>query len=389
MTGMATAGVVDSGSPANQNTNVSVLAGGGRRLATIEQITAITAIPDADAIVCARVRGWDVVVKRDEFAVGDLCVYIEVDSLLDVTDPAFAFLASRGVRTDAEGNSGHVLKTARLRGQYSQGLVLPVGTFPALEGVTAGGAAGVDVTELLPVRRWNPPMPAALAGKVIGRRPSWIPMTDEDRVENVGDILNVRDVDWFATEKIDGTSTTVYVNPDPANGFDPGVPGTWAGVYGVCSRNLDLAYDETQTQWVLAVRLGLHDLCAREWPGSRVAVQGETYGEGVQGNPLKVRGQAFAVFTVLVDGRELPRADWPAWLVGFAVPEVPGLVFPGSVEGAVAQVEVLESVVAPGRAAEGVVWRARDAARVILPDGMNVRASFKAISRKYLLKHDR
>jgi hypothetical protein len=47
-------------------------------------------------------------------------VYFEVDSLLDVADPRFAFLAPRGVRTDPQGRTGHVLKTAKLRGQYSR-----------------------------------------------------------------------------------------------------------------------------------------------------------------------------------------------------------------------------------------------------------------------------
>ena len=115
-----------------------------RRLATIETIASISPIPQAEAIVRARVRGWDVVVKKDEFLPGDTCVYFEVDSMLDVSDPRFEFLAPRGVRVDENGREFHVLKTARLRGQYSQGLVVSTELFPEL-GEMSLSRVGEDV----------------------------------------------------------------------------------------------------------------------------------------------------------------------------------------------------------------------------------------------------
>ena len=84
-----------------------------RHLATVETITEIAPIPAADAIVRARVRGWDVVVRLDEFRVGDRCVYFEIDSLLDVADPRFEFLAPRGVRTTVDGRRGARRRSAR------------------------------------------------------------------------------------------------------------------------------------------------------------------------------------------------------------------------------------------------------------------------------------
>lgn len=129
-----------------------------RRLATVETIADVAAIPGADAIVRARIRGWDVVVKLGEFQVGDRCVYFEVDSMVDVEDERFAFLAPRGVRTDVDGHCGHVLRTVKLRGQYSQGLALPLSSFPEL----AGASVGDDVTVTLGVIKWDPPL-----------RPNW------------------------------------------------------------------------------------------------------------------------------------------------------------------------------------------------------------------------
>lgn len=343
-----------------------------RRLATVETVTDIREIPDADQIVCARIRGWDVVVKRGEFTVGDRCLYVEVDSLLDVTDPRFAFLATRGVHTDADGRTGHVLKTARLRGQYSQGLALPLTEFPELP---ADAAPGTDVTDTLGIVKWDPPIPAELAGTARGMRPAWIPSTAVERLQNNPGVLEATNVAWIATEKVDGNSTTVYVDPE-------------TGIDGVCSRNVDLIDAPGNKFWEVAHAAGVHARLAESFPGQRAAVQGETYGEGVRGNPLKIAGQAFAAFALYVNGREIPRLYWPQWLTQLSVP-VYGLPFPATLEEALAQVETLKSNIAPERAAEGVVWRAVDMPNVALPSGQIVRAAVKVISNRYLLKHDR
>lgn len=341
-----------------------------RRLATVETVVEVAPIPEADAIVRARIRGWDVVVKLGEFVPGDRCVYFEVDSLLDVADPRFAFLAPRGVRTDVEGRSGHVLKTARLRGQYSQGLALPLAGFPGL----ADAQPGTDVTAALGIVKWDPPIPAQLAGEVRGRLPSWIPVTDEERIQNMPTILAVEGVAWVATEKLDGTSCTVYVDPH--------------GEQGVASRNLDLRPSETNTRWNLVRRHAIHAELAHSYPDQYAVLQGEIYGESIQGNPLKVRGQHFAAFTLRVGSGEVPRRDWPDWALDLSVP-VRALPFPADVDAALAQVDGLTSALVPDKAAEGLVWRAVDAATVVLPGGQVVRASFKVVSNRYLLKHDR
>ena len=340
-----------------------------RRLATVETIAEIAAIPGADAIVRARIRGWDVVVKLGEFQAGDPCVYFEVDSMLDVEDARFAFLAPRGVRTDVDGRKGHVLRTVKLRGQYSQGLALPQSSFPEL----ANANPGDDVTEALDVVKWDPPLPAELVGQVRGTRPSWIPATDEERIQNLAAILACP-ADWVATEKIDGTSMTVYVDPE-------------AGIEGVCSRNLDLLPADSSTLWRLAREHDVHTRLAQTFPGSRVVLQGEVFGAGIQGNPLKLRVQQFAAFTLRVEGREVPRGDWPDWVTELSVPVRAELSFPATVDQALADVDGLKSVVARDRPAEGVVWRAADRASVELPDGKVVRASFKVISNRFLLKH--
>jgi len=86
-----------------------------RKLAHVEKIVSIQPIDGADRIEVATVLGWQVVVKKDEFKVGDLCIYIEIDSVLPEIED-FEFLRDKKFR----------IKTQKLRGQISQGLILPL-----------------------------------------------------------------------------------------------------------------------------------------------------------------------------------------------------------------------------------------------------------------------
>jgi RNA ligase (TIGR02306 family) len=343
-----------------------------RKLATIEQVTAVTAIAGADRIVAARVRGWDVVIKKGELEPGDLCVYFEVDSLLDTRKPALAYLAERSVRTDARGRRGHVLKTARLRGKWSQGLAVPIGLFGEL-GPAGVDRIGEDVTAALGVVQWDPPIPADLIGATRGYRPLWIRSTDQERLQNQPDLLTARGHRWVATEKLDGTSTTFWVDGDEQ---------------GACTRNVDLVPDPGNRVWKAALELGMHDLLRRDYPGVRAAVQGELYGLGSHVNPLKLDRARFSAFTLRVGHETVPRAAWPDWLTALSVP-VHDLEFPETVEQALEQVDGLKSKVNPDRAAEGIVWVAADTDMVQLADGRFADGSFKVISNRYLLKHDR
>jgi RNA ligase (TIGR02306 family) len=92
-----------------------------RKLASIQKIVDIRPIDGADKIEVAQVLGWEVVVaKKDEFKVGDLVIYIEIDSI--VPDKSeFDFLRDRKFR----------VRTIKLRKQVSQGLILPLSILPS------------------------------------------------------------------------------------------------------------------------------------------------------------------------------------------------------------------------------------------------------------------
>ena len=131
-----------------------------RKLASVVKIVDIQPIPNADAIVVAKVKGWNVVVKRDEFKVGDLAVYYEIDSFLPVR-PQFEFLRKSSFKRMGS-QEGFRLKTIKLRNQLSQGLLTPIP-----EGII-DPKEGDDLTEALDIVKYEPPIPAQLAGKIKG-----------------------------------------------------------------------------------------------------------------------------------------------------------------------------------------------------------------------------
>lgn len=327
-------------------------------------------------------RGWDTITTKGQFSPGDLAVYLEVDALLPVEDPRFRFLSTRATaRTDAEGRTGYVLRTIRLRGEVSQGLLLPLSDFPE---AGPDPAPGTDLTGPLQLRTYQPPVPAHLSGEVKGPRPSFVPRTDEERVQNVPHLLlpglrspNGEQVFWAPTEKIDGTSASFFLHPKEG--------------FGVCSRNLELLETERNTLWRVARSLGLPALLRDVSPGQAlpVVLQGEVFGEGVQGNPLRLRGQHFRAFNLVINTQTVPRLDWPDAVYALSVP-VHNLPFPSSVDQALEQVSGLRSRISPNRPAEGLVWRGSNHVHVQHPDPSygRVRASFKVISNDYLLSHE-
>lgn len=165
-------------------------------LASIQRIKALDPIENADVIMRATVLGWQLMVKKDEFQVGELCVYCEIVSLLP-DKPAFSFLANQGWR----------IRTIRLRGQVSQGICFPLSVLPPGPGSPAAPVAeGTDVTDALGIRLYEPPVPAHLAGKVRGPFPSFIPKTDETWVQVLEELLvNYAGHPCYITAKLDSS----------------------------------------------------------------------------------------------------------------------------------------------------------------------------------------
>jgi RNA ligase (TIGR02306 family) len=342
-----------------------------RKLASIRNIDNIRPIEGADAIECAVVGGWTVVVKKGEFAVGDLAVYCEIDSW--IPHDLAPFLSKGKEPREFEGIKGERLRTIKLRGQLSQGLLLPhsVAANAIAPGEIFVCEEDSDVTELLGIVKWEMPIPAQLAGEVKGPFPSLVPKTDQERCQNLVDVIvsaNEAGVKFEITEKLEGTSMTCYL-------ID--------GEFGVCSRNLDLKRNESNSMWATAIAEDIEGKMREV--GDNFALQGELVGPGIQGNMYKLSKPEFRVFDVysIAEGRYLHPAERRGLIEMMSLKHVPVLVASGSLYDTLGITDMPQllkyaegkSVMAPiDTEREGIVFK-------------EVRGgfSFKAISNKYLL----
>lgn len=171
-----------------------------RKLVSVRTINAIDPIEGADAIEVATIDGWKVVVKKGDFKEGDPCVYFEIDSFLPDGNPAWQFLVDKSPKM-FEGAKGHKLRTIKLRGQVSQGFVMPLSAFPEIQGVSSSlpdeypasaiftHLTTLDFSELLGIKKWEATLPACLQGQAEGLFPSFIQKTDQERCQNLGGVI--------------------------------------------------------------------------------------------------------------------------------------------------------------------------------------------------------
>ena len=330
-----------------------------RKLASIKKIEEIKLIEGADKICAYRVGGWWVVDSVTKYKVGDLAVYYEIDSFLPVR-PQFEFLRKSSFKRMVS-IEGFRLKTIKLRGQLSQGLLTPIP-----DGIV-DPKEGDDLTEALDIVKYEPPIPAQLAGKIKGTFPSFIPKTDETRIQNFETDVGFVPVGErvYVTEKLDGTSFTCYFNN---------------GVFGVCGRNWELIETNDNSLWRMANMLELKDKLTKL--GKNIAIQGELVGNGINGNLYGLTDHKLFFFTAydIDKGRRLFFDELEWLLFRLSVPMVPvlekyGYVLPNEnlVDNMLKYAEG-KSILNMGVDREGVVVR-----------GLEREFSFKAISNVYLL----
>ena len=332
-----------------------------RKLASIRKIASIRPIPGADAIECVTVDGWDVVTKKGEFQVGDLAVYLEIDSWVPTT--LAPFLSKGKEPREFEGIKGERLKTIKLKGQLSQGLLLPMSVIPKTQWVRDGfWNEGDDVTSLLGIVKWERPINPQLAGLAKGNFPSFIPKTDQERIQNIKHVLEDPYERYEVTIKLDGSSFTAYHRD---------------GEVGVCSRNLELKPSDDNAFWRVARKYGVLELLAAR---GNYAIQGELIGPGIQGNQEKLEDLEMYVFDVFdIDAQSYLTAEKRYnFLLDTKLQHVP-IISPHT-----AIPQTLEKVLAmaegpslnPKANREGLVFKST----------RNPQLSFKAISNSWLLK---
>lgn len=335
-----------------------------RKLASIQRILAIQPIENADAIEKATVLGWQLVVKKGEYKVGDLTVYCEIDSVFP-DKPEYEFLKPRKMR----------IKTIRLRGQISQGLCLPLSVLPSNFEI----AEDADCTHVLGIIKYEPPLPACLAGKAKGRFPSFIPKTDETRVQVLQKVLDKYKGELcYVTEKLDGSSGTFFINNSE---------------FGVCSRNLELYEDDENSFWKVARAMDIENKL--KTLNGNYAIQGELIGEGIQDNRLKLHGQTLRFFNVFnIDKFEyLNYTEFIDLMNKLELPTVPLITDTYRLSNNIEEIikmATIKSNITPSVWAEGIVIRPlKEKIDLLLSvDSFNNgRVSFKAINPEFLITY--
>jgi len=347
-----------------------------RKMATIRKIDDIQPIEGADLIHTVKIGGWTVVAQKEmNYKVGDLVVYCEIDSF--IPDSVAPFLTQPGkFPKEYNGVKGERLKTKKLKGVISQGLLLPLYVLECEhEGNIGLGdyQEGDDVSEDLNIQKWEAPEEFKSADSK-GNFPHFLRKTDQERCQNIArTIKDQHDLMYTfeVTEKLDGSSMTVFIKD---------------GIVGVCSRNLELKEDVNNTFWKVAIESGVVDLLKKKYDNMLnpdcIAFQGELIGPGIQGNKYNLSKHEFYVYDVFnIDNQEyyLPLVA-QGITVHYGLNYVPVIdknhIPADNISDMLVQAEG-KSVLNPKTEREGLVFK-----------GNTEDVSWKAISNKWLLKNE-
>jgi hypothetical protein len=293
-----------------------------RKLVSIRTIDTIETIKDADAIELAVVGGWKVVCKKNEFRPHDQCLYFEIDSFLPDGNPSWQFLVDKSSRM-FQGVKGHKLRTVRLRGQISQGLILPLSALPEVD-----VNSEADIAEQLNVVKWEAEIPSCLAGQMEGVFPTFAIKSDQERCQNLSreifgyqELLEPIDINVIPPEEVQpmlskGILITEVINnvvqyfkvSPPVASIDDRYEVTmkldgssctmfhYHGDVGVCSRNYQMKVNDANkdNSFVkMLVDSGLKEVLPTL---GNIAIQGELMGPNIQGNREKFSSLQFFVY---------------------------------------------------------------------------------------------
>lgn len=358
-----------------------------RKLASIEIIENLAPIEGADFIERCKLQNleWQFVVKREEFKVGDMAVFFEIDSLLpDI--PLFEFMKCRKLR----------VKTIKLKGTISQGLAMPVNLFPELKNINL--KVGMDVTEILKIEKYLTPSEKNekllinqkkerfwkkyFSFKKTKGWPTFIKKTDEERIQN----LNWKNVyeqfkenKFYITEKVDGQSVTYFTKKYK-------ILKIFNRKYlGVCSRNIWLKSRDNSDYWKSSRKYNIEKILKEQ--KNEMIIQAEQYGPGIQKNRYQLNEIKIMIFNIIEiknnNEYHYNYDEMEQFCEKYNLPIVPLLGkkfhFFENIEDMI-KISIGVSSINKNIKREGVVIR-------LIENGIK-KLSFKIISSEYLLKYE-
>ena len=345
-----------------------------RKLASVQRVWKIEPIEGADRIELAHVLGWQCVVNKGQIQPMDTAVYFEIDSFLPIR-PEFEFMRASSYKNSDIMGEGFRLKTMRFRGQLSQGLLLPLSTFPE---IPADTEVGTDVTEMLGVRKWEIEERATTGGTVIGTLPYDIPHTDETRVQAMPELIQkFRGLEYYISTKMDGSSHSIGIDE---NGFH------------VTGHNYEYKDDGSSGFYKLVNERGYREKIeafAKENGLKTLTIQGEYCGPGILKNRLKLVKPEWYVFTVRENGKRVGLQRMLQICTALGMETVPieeiGMDLPAKYPTVEALLARADGEYPKGGRKEGIVVRPTEPVFCPL---ISASLSMKIVSNKYLLKNE-
>lgn len=352
-------------------------------LASVQRILSITPIEGADMIETATVLGWQVVVKKGEYKVGDLSAYIQIDTVVPEL-PQYEFLRERKFR----------VRTIKLRKQISQGLLVPLPAGRWKEGDDITDVLGVKKFEKVdnnPERYEKPRMPKIWYKKWVylfkynflfkvfpslrakSRSPfpkNLVSITDEERIQNIPQVLTQYSGKPFVVSyKLDGSSITIIHSKSFGK-----------SKFRICSRRFELHDKKNDWYKVFAdtdFKAEVLKLVSY-FKTDDIIVQGECIGK-FNGNHHNLQCEQIRLFNIYVKGKRLNQKEFLQVCKANNIPHCPlykETVLNHTLPEILKESE-LKDILNPNADAEGLVWRC-------IEDNF----SFKVINNKYLIKNN-
>lgn len=351
------------------------------KLASVQVIADLQPIEGADLIQVAKVLGWKIVVKKGEYKVGDLCSYIQIDTVLPEL-PEYEFMRERKYR----------VRTIKLRKQISQGLIVPLPAGKWKEGDDLTDVLGIKKYEKVdnnPVRYEKPRMPKVWYKKYWylfkynllykafpflqkqSRSPfpkDLVSITDEERIQNIPQVLNqYAGKEFVVSYKLDGSSITIIHSK------------VWGkSKFRICSRRFEL-HDKSNDWYKVFKQTNFADevlKLVRYFNTNDIIVQGEAIGK-FNGNHHNLTTDKIMLFNIYVSGKRLNQREFAEVCKRNNIPHCPvykETTLNHTLQQILSESE-LKDILNPSVEVEGLVWRC-------VEDNM----SFKVINNKYLLK---
>lgn len=329
--------------------------------AFIDTVLAVKDHPNADRLSLATIKGFTCAIPRDAMAPGDKALYIAPDAKLDLEKEwakPFATYLGKGNR----------VRTVKLRGVLSEGIVVPLDKLPE------GAAESENVAEFLGISHWEPPESyLANMGNLQIRSPSLpfaLQPTDQENVQQIepDQILGKA---YAVTRKMDGSSCTVAASV--------GEDGKINDIH-VTSRRIDLKLDADNI-YTKATKQLVADLMTATFPGKqRIVIRGEVCGAGINANKPNidcVGSPTLYIFeSYFIDNEGRKIYDFNLAPDANHARTVPLL---GAIES-LTQEHITRYLDAPASEGEGVVlWQ-------LSPNGSYNGVSFKIKSKEYYAK---